>query len=127
MVRGDRTLELLLSETADGGERRQVTLVEGESLSLVERSSGPVTEVAYGTRSHGHKLMGSAEAFAHVLGVGKGGIADAVASLFPKSGGEVQLSDVMDMFDAKGERYVYVAWSDEGDVAYRPAWPDDAS
>lgn len=111
--------ELVLMDETEEGERRRVSVVEGESLALVECSSGPVTAAAFGTSRFLHKMMCDREAFARVLGVRAADVCAALSGLFAGRGREVFLSDVMDRFDCAGEAYTYVAWDTVGDVAFR--------
>jgi hypothetical protein len=61
MTHSYRAGERLLFESDDGQERRRVTLIEGESIALMERTSGPDTEVAYGVEAHAHKMLFKAQ------------------------------------------------------------------
>lgn len=114
-----RGTELTLAEIENGAERRMVSLIEGESLALVERSSGPVTKVAYGTSYHGHKILFSAQACAKAFGVNEAHAAEALVRLYDNQHEAPLLSDVMDSFDRAGQSYRYMAWSGTGDVVFR--------
>ncbi len=111
--------ELVLMDEVEEGERRSVSVVSGDSLALVECSSGPVTAAAYGTDRFLHKMMCDRDAFARVLGVHVADVCAALSGLFARSGRETYLSDIMDRFDRAGETYTYVAWDTVGDVAFR--------
>ena len=113
--------EMNLAELDELGERRTVWLVEGGSLSVVEQSCGPVTEAAYGAVLHGHKIMASADAYQRVLGGAEDDAQTLLERLFVRDadGCVALLSELMDAFDQAGEAYTYLAWSDEGDIAYR--------
>ncbi len=111
--------EFVLVEEEAAGERRVVTLVEGESLALIERSSGPLTQVAYGAYRHGHKMLCDYEKCARVLGVQVVELRAKLTELFAQGDAAWHLSDVMDRFDVAGENYTYIAWTGEGDVAMR--------
>jgi hypothetical protein len=108
----------------ENGEVRKVSLLEAESLAVIERSAGPVTEVAYGSPSHGHKMLASRSAYAHVLGVSLEQVVWALGDFFVvhgEGGGAeyAQLGSLMDRFDAAGEKYAYIAWDGDSNVAYR--------
>ena len=111
--------EKVLVEVNDGEESRRVTMLEGESLVLLERTSGPDTEVAYGAWSHTHKMTFSREAGASALGVAADDVERALGELFDPAQGEALLADVMDRFDQSEAKYTYLSWSDDGDIAYR--------
>ena len=115
-----RAKERLLAEVEQEGEVRRVSVIEGEAMTILESSRGPVTELAYGSPSHGHKILCSAAACGLALGVGEAQVVDALARLFAQSDEVPLLSDVMDLFDKAQVHYSYVAWSDEGDAVYRP-------
>lgn len=110
--------EEILTEDRQGEERRCVSLITGPSLSLLEQSSGPVTWKAYGSRRHGHKMLGSPSAWAQALGVAEADVTDAIKKLFDENKNLV-LSDFMDRFDGAGERYTYIAWNGMGDIVLR--------
>ena len=119
-----RTEEQSVSNTNDRGEMRSVSLLEAEDLAVIERSSGPATEVAYGSAAHGHKMMAGYDAYARVLGVASDEVTAAVERFFAALDGEGEaetpmLSDLMDCFDRAGERYAYVAWDEGANVAMR--------
>lgn len=103
----------------DGDESRSVTLIEGADLTLLEHSEGPVTEVAYGSREHTHKMVFGRKACAEVLDVSEEQAVEALVALFEDGERAQGLSDVMDRFDVAGAHYAYVAWSNAGDVALR--------
>ena len=111
--------EHVLAEIEDESERRTVSLLNGESLALIERSSGPVTKVAYGTGYHGHKILFSPQACARALGVKEEMASEALAQLYANECEVPLLSDVMDRFDVAGQSYRYLAWSGDGDVVFR--------
>lgn len=114
--------EYLLAKVSDGEEARSVSLLKGESLAVIERSSGPVTLAAYGAPSHGHKILCDASALATILGVeSEDAIPAALSLLFADVDGNkpLFLSDLMDMFDRAGQRYVYTAWTSQGDAVLR--------
>lgn len=119
MRQDERACELVVVEEEQAGERRAVSLIMGESLAIIERTSGPVTEVAYGAHRHGHKMICSYEACAQVLGEERAQLQETLVSLFGREGAPLVLSDLMDRFDALGEHYTYIAWTGEGDVALR--------
>ena len=109
-----------LLSVSDGEEQRTVSAIWGTSLAVMEQSRGPVTEVAYGTPVHGHKILCAREACARVLGVDVDLLEQTVADFFACEETPL-LSDLMDRFDRAGERYTYTAWSAGGDGAFRPA------
>ena len=125
--------ELVLADLSDGAEARRVSLIEGASWAVVEHTSGVDTEVAYGARTHGHKLMAQVAAFAVALGVSASedgrmqdgaalcaAVEQALQAFFAVRGGEAALlSDLMDCFDAQGVPYTYTAWTSEGDAVLR--------
>lgn len=111
--------EHILVEVDDAGEHRCVTVLEGGSVALFEQTSGPVTQAAYGSTSHTHKVLVSREACARALGVSCEKVAEALQELFAGDGDPAQLSDVMDLLDGAGERYTYVSWTSGGDAVYR--------
>ena len=111
--------EHILVEVEDAGEHRCVTMLEGGSIALFEQTSGPVTQVAYGSASHTHKVLVSREACARALGVTGDEVAGALQEFFSGGGEPAQLSDVMDLLDGAGEHYTYASWSSEGDAVYR--------
>jgi len=113
-------LEQELLSVSDGEEHRKISAIWGASLAVTEVSQGPLTEVAYGTPLHGHKILCAPGACARVLGVGEDTLKQALAVYFAQDG-EPLLSELMDLFDRKGERYTYAAWSGSGDGAFRPA------
>ena len=111
--------ERVIVDAKDGEENRRVILIEGEDLTLLEHSEGPVTEVAYGSSKHTHKMIFGRQTCADVLGVHEGQAVDALVALFAEDEETQSLSDVMDRFDVAGAHYAYVAWSSGGDVALR--------
>ena len=113
--------EQLLLSISDGEERRQVTAMDGLSLIVMEATSGPVTEAAYGTPRRGHKIMCERAACARVLEAKDAKVMDALQGFFSVPGEPPMLSDLMDRFDVAGERYTYVAWGGNGNAAYRPS------
>lgn len=115
-----RVAERLLAEVEEEGEARRVSLIEGESLAVLECSHGPVTQAAYGVGGHGHKVMCSPMACGRVFGVAESQACDALARFFGQPDEVPLLSDLMDLFDKAQERYSYVAWTGKGDTAYRP-------
>ncbi len=117
-------VEQVIGRVDENGEVRKVSLLEAESLAVIERSAGPVTEVAYGSPSHGHKMLASRSAYARVLGASPEQVVMALGEFFavPGEGGSgefAQLGSLMDRFDAAGEKYAYIAWDDDSNVAYR--------
>ena len=121
MTHGVDVREVLLAEVDDGEECRRVTLIEGGSLGLMEQTSGPQTEAAYGSRGHAHKMLFGAEECLHALGATGGSPAEALVSLFSASDEVPLLSDVMDRFDQADVPYAYQSWVDGGDIALRGA------
>lgn len=119
MAEESRLAEHVLAEIENGGERRTVSLVQGESMALVERSSGPQTQVAYGTSYHGHKILCSVEAFSIALGVEEAHVLKALDQLFADASQVPLLSEIMDRLDMTGQSYRYMAWSGVGDVVFR--------
>ena len=119
MASNDEICEVLLVQADDGDEHRTVSLIAAEDLAVLERSEGPVTEAAYGSWSHGHKMLCSRVAYARAMGVEKRLVEEALARFFSPEYGDVQLSDLMDVFDQVGEHYTYVAWTAGGDVVMR--------
>lgn len=113
----------LLVKHSDGAETRQVWLVEGKSLAVVEQTRGPATELAYGGQVHGHKALFSEQACRRALDVQGGSIEGALRDFFDQDDQEVLLSDLMDAFDRVGQAFTYASWSDEGDAAYRACAP----
>lgn len=125
--------ELVLAQVAEGDEGRCVTAVCGVSLAVSETSRGPVTEVAYGSPMHGHKVFVDAGALMGALAravaadscdVDEGEPEDralrALQVFFAPCEGEVALlSDLMDCLDAAGVAYTYAAWSGGGDMVMR--------
>jgi hypothetical protein len=111
--------ERLLLESDDGQERRRVTLIEGESIALMERTSGLDTEVAYGVEAHAHKMLFGVQECAKALDVRADEALDELARMFDRCGDLLALGDVMDMFDRAGAKYAYAAWTDGGDIALR--------
>lgn len=111
--------ERVIVEVKDGAESRRVVLIEGADLTLLEHSEGPVTEVAYGSREHTHKMIFGRNTCAEVMGVPEDQAADTLVKLFAEDDDVRSLSDVMDRFDVAGAHYAYVAWSSGGDVALR--------
>ena len=119
-MRGEvSVVERVIADLEDGDERRRVSLIEGDGLTLMEHSSGPVTEVSYGSREHTHKMMFGREACSQALGVPESQVVEALVAMFAAEGEKPFLSDVMDRFDTAGAHYAYVAWSNKGDAAYR--------
>jgi hypothetical protein len=114
-----RATERILAEVEEQGEVRRVSLIEGESLMVMESSRGPVTQLAYGAARHGHKLMCGAEVCGRVFGVAQAQASDALARFFGQADDVPTLSDLMDLFDKAQERYGYAAWTSEGDALYR--------
>ena len=112
-------VERVIADLEDGGEYRRVSLIEGEGLTLMEHSKGPVTEASYGSREHTHKMMFDRDACSLALGVPEEQVTEALTAMFAVKGEEPLLSDVMDRFDTAGAHYAYVAWSNKGDAAYR--------
>lgn len=117
-------VEQVIGCVDENGEVRKVSLLEAESLAVIERSAGPVTEVAYGSPSHGHKMLASRSAYARVLGASPEQVVMALGEFFAVHGeggsGEfAQLGSLMDRFDAAGEKYAYIAWDGDSNVAYR--------
>lgn len=121
MAEGVRAQEHILVETGDEDERRSVSLLEGPSLAIIERSCGAVTEAVYASPGHAHKLLCDPSACARVLGAPVGGVTAALERFFlaPEGGEPALLSDLMDSFDRAGEQYAYLSWNDVGDVAIR--------
>ena len=119
MSHHERPQEVLLAQAEDNGELRRVSMLVGESLAVIERTSGPVTLVAYGSQDHGHKILCDYDSVARVLQVSADEVPDALVRLFGNGPDEVVLSDLMDMLDRAGERYTYTAWSSEGDAVMR--------
>jgi hypothetical protein len=119
MTHSYRAGERLLFESDDGQERRRVTLIEGESIALMERTSGPDTEVAYGVEAHAHKMLFKAQECAKALGVHVDEAIEELVSLFDERGEGLSFGDVMDLFDHNDAKYAYVAWTDGGDIALR--------
>ena len=119
MTHSYRAGERLLFESDDGQERRRVTLIEGESIALMERTSGPDTEVAYGVEAHAHKMLFGVQECAKALGVHAGDAVEKLIGLFRECGDGLSLGDVMDLFDRNDAQYAYVAWTDGGDIALR--------
>ena len=109
-----------LLSVSDGEEQRTVSAIWGTSLAVMEQSRGPVTEVAYGTVVHGHKILCAREACGRALGVDVDLLEQALVDFFAQDEDPL-LSDLMDRFDQAGERYTYTAWSADGDAAFRPA------
>ena len=108
----------VLVRHADGEETREVWLLEGPSLAVVEETRGPVTEVAYGSCMHGHKVLLSEDVCRAVLGC-TGSAAAGLERYFARDGGDVMLSDLMDALDRSGQGYSYASWGDEGDATFR--------
>ena len=115
-------VEQVLVEAVEGDEARKVTLIEGDSLVVTEVTEGSVTEAAYGTRRHAHKMLGDAGAFARALGSEADAVSVALDAFFAvreDDGEAALLSDLMDCLDQAGESYTYVAWNAEGDAVRR--------
>ena len=115
-----KTREHVLATVNEGEERRIVRLVEGESLAIFEQSSGVDTMAAYGSKTHGHKVLCGREALARALAVDGEHAADALAAFFAREGEVPLLSDVMDLLDQAGEQYSYMTWAEGGDIIFRP-------
>ena len=109
-----------LYEVDEGGEYRRITLSEGSAIAVMESSSGPLTEVAYGSTHHTHKVLCGREAIARALGVAIEEAVEALVRLFGEAGEDPQLSQLMDLLDRAGERYAYMGWTDAGDAVIRP-------
>ena len=110
-----------LLDVCEDGEHREVIAIEGASLAVMETSSGPVTELAYGTERHGHKVLCDRASCARALGVPEESLVDALTSFYAKGDDHTHLSDLMDQLDRAGERYTYVAWGGDGTMAVRHA------
>lgn len=111
----------VLADVEDAGERRLVRLIEGDSLALVEESSGPLTQLAYESDMFGHKMLFEAQDGARVLGVDDAQVVDALVGLFAVGEEPPMLSDVMDRFDRADVPYSYMSWSGSGDLVFRAA------
>lgn len=112
--------ETVMAESKNGGEWRRVVLVEGPPLELMELSGGPATKARYGSQTHGHKMLVDGTVWARMLGVMEQGVSDATRQLFADMDDNgPYLSDLMDLFDRRGEHYAYIAWTGSGDVALR--------
>ena len=119
----------VLATVVEGGEAREVVLVASTSTAtaaVTEVTEGPVTEAAYGSWRHAHRVLGDVGAFARALGSHEGadGVAESLAAFFASREGEdgaevALLSDLMDLLDQAGEPYTYVAWNAEGDAVRR--------
>ena len=120
MAEVENVQERMLAKVTDGEESREVRLIVGEGLSVIEESQGPVSEAAYGTHLHGHKLLCAEAACRQALGA-EGDVAEALAAFFGKGEDAALLSDLMDAFDRAGAPYTYASWSGEGDLAFRGA------
>lgn len=122
MARRDM-VERVLADVAEGDETRRVLLIGDDDLSVTEVTEGPVTEAAYGSWRHAHKMLGDAGAFARALGSETSDVARALAVFFSTRGEDASevalLSDLMDCLDRAGESYTYVAWNAEGDAVRR--------
>lgn len=111
--------ERVLVRRDDGCERREVRLIEGVTLDVVEETSGPVTEMAYGSWRHGHKVLVAGEACRAALNKPEGQAGEAVAWFFERNEGDVLLSEFMDVLDEAGQGYVYATWDGDGDLRLR--------
>lgn len=119
MSHHDRPQEALLVQAEDDGELRRVSMLAGESLAVIEKTSGPVTLAAYGSPGHGHKILCDYSSVARALEMSEDEVPDALVRMFGNGRGEVTLSDLMDALDRAGEHYTYTAWSSEGDAVIR--------
>ena len=119
MLHNQASNEITLVSCVSEGEERVVTLVLGPSYTLLERSQGPVTELAYGAAAHTHKMTFQPAAAARALEVAPQEVPQALERLFAPQPGVAQLSDIMDAFDRAGERYAYASWTGARDIAFR--------
>ena len=113
--------ERMLTDVVEAGEHRRLRLVEGESLSLIEESSGPVTRLTYDTDMFGHKMLFDLPDGAKALGVDEQGVVSALAGRFSGGAEAPTLSDIMDLFDRAEAPYSYMSWSGSGDAVFRAA------
>ena len=111
----------VLADVEDAGERRRVRLIEGESLALVEESSGPLTQLAYESDMFGHKMLFEGRDAAQALGVDEDRVVGSLVEFFAADEEPPLLSDVMDRFDRTGAPYSYMSWSGDGDSVFRAA------
>ena len=114
-----RPQEVLLARVEEDGEARSVSMLSGDSLAVIEKTSGPVTLVAYGSQGHGHKILCDYDSAARAVGVEVREVPGAIEQMFADERGEATLSDLMDALDRAGEHYTYTAWSSEGDAVLR--------
>lgn len=109
----------LLCWCEDAGETRRVELVLTDDRAIVrERTSGPVTEAAYGLSAHAHEVrLHAAEADAVADEAGREYVEDVIEEFF--EGGSMTLLDFEDWMSERGLGFGYV--SRLGDViAFRP-------